>query len=76
MVRAFHFCRDRALYFPHLERNPEHRLSGFMPSNEALTEGAIEEMVGLVAHGEIMAVASTHETKAAAIDTFLDRGNP
>lgn len=121
MVWAFHFCRDQALYFPHFERNPEHRLPGFMPSNEALTEGAIDvlkamstyakpyiaafryratqrmpliqgrvlfmkaerelavlnaaidEMAGLVAHGETMAVASTHEAKAAAIGTFLDR---
>jgi pimeloyl-ACP methyl ester carboxylesterase len=119
MVWAFHFVRDQALYFPHFERNPEHRLPGFMPSSQALTEGAIdvlkamgtyakpyiaafryratqrmplidgrvlfmkaerelavlnaaiEEMAGLVKHGETLAVASTHEAKAAAIAAFL-----
>lgn len=42
MVWAFHFVRDQALYFPHFERNPEHRLPGFMPSSQALTDGAID----------------------------------
>jgi pimeloyl-ACP methyl ester carboxylesterase len=42
MVWAFHFVRDQALYFPHFERDPEHRLPGFMPSSQALTDGAID----------------------------------
>jgi pimeloyl-ACP methyl ester carboxylesterase len=119
MVWAFHFVRDQALYFPHFERNPEHRLPGFMPSSQALTDGAldvlkaldtyakpyiaafryratqrmpliqgrvlfmkaerelavlndaIEEMAGLVAQGETMAVASTAQAKADAIAEFL-----
>ena len=122
-VWAFHFVRDQALYFPHFERNPEHRLPGYMPPPQALHDGAldvlkaldtyakpyvaafryratqrmpliegrvlfmkaerelavlnaaIEEMAALVAHGETMAVASTHEAKAAAIDTFLSGVN-
>lgn len=47
MVWAFHFVRDQALYFPHFERDPEHRLPGFMPSNQALTEGAIDVLKAL-----------------------------
>ena len=123
MVWAFHFVRDQALYFPHFERDPEHRLPGFMPSSQALTDGAIdvlkamdtyakpyiaafryratqrlpliqgrvlfmkgerelavlnaaiEEMAGLVAHGETMPVGATNDAKAQAIADFLDRAS-
>lgn len=47
LVWAFHFVRDQALYFPHFERDPEHRLPGFMPSNQALTDGAIDVLKAL-----------------------------
>lgn len=123
MVWAFHFVRDQALYFPHFERDPEHRLPGFMPSSQALTDGAIdvlkamdtyakpyiaafryratqrlpliqgrvlfmkgerelavlnaaiEEMAGLVAHGETMPVGATNDAKAQAIADFLERAS-
>lgn len=47
MVWAFHFVRDQALYFPHFERNPEHRLPGFMPSADVLHEAAIDVLKAL-----------------------------
>ncbi|WP_240530206.1 alpha/beta fold hydrolase [Novosphingobium sp. PC22D] len=47
MVWAFHFVRDQALYFPHFERNPEHRLPGFMPPAEMLHAGALDVLKAL-----------------------------
>ena len=47
MVWAFHFVRDQALYFPHFERNPDHRLPGFMPPAEALHHGALDVLKAL-----------------------------
>lgn len=46
-VWAFHFVRDQALYFPHFERNPEHRLPGFMPPAQALHDGALDVLKAL-----------------------------
>lgn len=120
MVWAFHFVRDQALYFPHFERNPEHRLPGFMPTARQIHEGAIdvlkamdtyakpyiaafrylaseripaiqspalflkaerelavlnaavEELAALAPQGQSLGVASTPESKAAAIIQFLE----
>lgn len=47
MIWAFHFVRDQALYFPHFERDPEHRLPGFMPSAEVLHDAAIDVLKAL-----------------------------
>jgi len=46
-VWAFHFVRDQALYFPHFEKNPAHRLPGFMPSPEILHHAAIDVLKAL-----------------------------
>ena len=42
MVWAFHFVRDQSLYFPHFQRDPAHRLLGFMPDPRILHEAAID----------------------------------
>ena len=42
MVWAFHFVRDQALYFPHFQRDPDHRLPGFMPDPRRLHDAAID----------------------------------
>jgi pimeloyl-ACP methyl ester carboxylesterase len=47
MVWAFHFVRDQALYFPHFQRDPDHRLPGFMPPARMLHEGAIDVLKAL-----------------------------
>lgn len=46
-VWAFHFVRDQALYFPHFERNPEHRLPGFMPPPHVLHDAALDVLKAL-----------------------------
>jgi pimeloyl-ACP methyl ester carboxylesterase len=47
MVWAFHFVRDQALYFPHFQRDPDHRLPGHMPPARALHEGALDVLKAL-----------------------------
>jgi pimeloyl-ACP methyl ester carboxylesterase len=47
LVWAFHFVRDQALYFPHFERNPAHRLPGFMPPARVLHDATIEVLKAL-----------------------------
>lgn len=47
LVWAFHFVRDQALYFPHFERNPEHRLPGFMPPAQVLHDATLEVLKAL-----------------------------
>lgn len=47
MVWAFHFVRDQALYFPHFERNPDHRLPGFMPPARLLHDATIDVLKAL-----------------------------
>lgn len=47
MVWAFHFVRDQALYFPHFQRDPAHRLPGFMPSAQMLHEAALDVLKAL-----------------------------
>lgn len=47
LVWAFHFVRDQALYFPHFERNPEHRLPGFMPHAKVLHDATLEVLKSL-----------------------------
>ncbi len=47
MVWAFHFVRDQALYFPHFERDPEHRLPGFMPSAQILHDASLDVLKAL-----------------------------
>ncbi len=42
LVWAFHFVRDQSIYFPHFQRDPEHRLPGHMPSARALHEGTLD----------------------------------
>ena len=47
MVWAFHFVRDQAIYFPHFQRDPEHRLPGFMPPANVLHDAAIDVLKAL-----------------------------
>lgn len=47
MVWAFHFVRDQALYFPHFQRDPEHRLPGFMPPATVLHDAALDVLKAL-----------------------------
>lgn len=47
LVWAFHFVRDQALYFPHFERDPEHRLPGFMPPAGILHDATLEVLKAL-----------------------------
>lgn len=47
LVWAFHFTRDQAIYFPHFQRDPEHRLPGFMPSARALHDATLDVLKAL-----------------------------
>ena len=47
MVWAFHFVRDQALYFPHFQRDPEHRLPGHMPSARILHDATLDVLKAL-----------------------------
>lgn len=46
-VWAFHFVRDQALYFPHFQRDPEHRLPGHMPPARVLHDAALDVLKAL-----------------------------
>lgn len=46
-VWAFHFVRDQALYFPHFQRDPAHRLPGHMPSARILHDAALDVLKAL-----------------------------
>lgn len=47
MVWAFHFVRDQALYFPHFQRDPDHRLPGHMPSAQVLHDATLDVLKAL-----------------------------
>jgi pimeloyl-ACP methyl ester carboxylesterase len=47
LVWAFHFVRDQALYFPHFQRDPEHRLPGYMPPAQVLHDATIDVLKAL-----------------------------
>ena len=47
LVWAFHFVRDQALYFPHFQRDPEHRLPGFMPPARVLHDASLDVLKAL-----------------------------